>query len=109
MAGLQVVGKMNYQSFPLPDREWERKGRKPGTKVVASWRGPPLRPVDLPTGPRLAWGSRLGASGASKGVYMGRPGLPRATYATADEAPSLGPPSGLVSGVTRASLPCMVY
>ena len=103
---------MNYQSFPVPDREWERKGRKQGTKVVASWRGPPLRPVDLPTGPRLAWGSRVGASGGSKGVYMGRPGWPRATYATADEAPSLGPPSGLVSGVVRASpaaCPCMLH
>lgn len=93
---------MNYQSFPVQDREWERQGKKKGTKVVASWRGPPLRPVDLPTGPRLAWGSRVGASSSSKGVYMGRPGLPRATYATAEENPSLGPPSGLVGCRARA-------
>jgi len=87
--------KMNYQSFPLPDKVWERDGKKKGSRVTSTWRGAPLRPVDLPTGPRLAWGSRSGASSCSKGVYMGRPGLPRATYASADEGPSLGPPSGL--------------
>ena len=36
----------------------QRPGKKVGTTVAASWRGPALRQIDLPTGPRLALGSR---------------------------------------------------
>ena len=96
---------MNYQSFPLEDRTWERPGRKPGTKVAASWRGAPLRHFDLPTGPRLAWGSRTGSSLAAKGVYMGSPALPRFPYADAKGAPSLGPPSGLAKRIPKKVMP----
>ena len=96
---------MNYQSFPLEDRTWERPGRKAGTKVAASWRGAPLRHFDLPTGPRLAWGSRTGSSLAAKGVYMGSPALPRFPYADAKGAPSLGPPSGLAKRIPKKVMP----
>lgn len=90
-----MAERMNYQSFPMEDRTWERPGKKAGTKVVSAWRGPPLRPVDMPTGPRLAWGSRSGASSSSKGIYFGNPGLPRFPYANPEVGPSLGPPCGL--------------
>ncbi|EKX55424.1 hypothetical protein GUITHDRAFT_99203 [Guillardia theta CCMP2712] len=49
----------------------------------------------MPRGPQLAWGSRNGVSSSVKGVYFGRPGLPRVTFASLSSSPSLGPPSGL--------------
>ncbi|KAJ1494603.1 hypothetical protein T484DRAFT_1877282 [Baffinella frigidus] len=90
-------GKMMvYHTAPAPDRHWDPSVRKDGTKAVGGqWRGQSILPEHLPRGPKLNFGSRLGASATSKGVYFGQPGLPRSTYANLLVGPSLGPPGGL--------------
>uniref|UniRef100_A0A7S0YH42 Uncharacterized protein n=1 Tax=Hemiselmis tepida TaxID=464990 RepID=A0A7S0YH42_9CRYP len=88
----------------------EEKKRQPEYKVKVAdykwvnssgqsgrWRGPSWRDTDVPSGPRLQWGSRVGASAdpRSKGVFFGAPGLPRLTFATTKVQPSLGPAMGV--------------
>mmetsp|Transcript_33294 Transcript_33294/g.84077 ORF Transcript_33294/g.84077 Transcript_33294/m.84077 type:complete len:228 (+) Transcript_33294:86-769(+) len=76
----------------VADHKWVNSSGHAG-----QWRGPSWRVKDVPSGPRLQWGSRMGASAdpRSRGVFFGAPGLPRLTYATTKVQPSLGPAMGL--------------
>ena len=67
--------RMVYHTAPAPDRQWEPPRRTDGTQLAGGqWRGPPLQPWQVPRGPKLNFGSRVGASAQAKGVYFGRPG-----------------------------------
>ena len=81
-----------YSAGPVADHTWVTKDGYQG-----KWRGPAWHPDQVPSGPKLQYGSRVGASvdGRSRGVYFGNPGLPRCTYATTKVGASLGPAVGV--------------
>lgn len=81
-----------YSSGPVADHTWKTKDGH-----TAKWRGPAWHPHQVPVGPKLQHGSRMGASvdPMSRGVFFGTPGLPRCTYATTKVGASLGPAVGI--------------
>jgi len=81
-----------YSSGPVSDHIWQTKDGHTGR-----WRGSPWHPDQVPVGPKLQHGSRIGASvdKRSRGVFFGTPGMPRCTYASTKVGSSLGPPIGI--------------